>query len=241
MLTDSIGDISRHFCNLLLGFFLPKACVGCGEGGSHFCPSCLAATTTPSTFFCPGCLKSSFQGLPCATCASINPVARLLVAGAYQQPSLRRAIEAFKYQGVCDLAAPLGELLVRYLLHLKHAGMFWTDFSCVIPVPLHRRRLLSRGYNQAELLAFELHKHFGWPVETGKISRDRATVPQVGLPAVRRFLNMRTAFRVHGTLRGADVLLLDDVVTTGATFSECAAVLRDAGTRSVTALALAHG
>jgi len=154
---------------------------------------------------------------------------------------LRRSLEALKYSGVTEVADTLAQLLYRYLVHLQSTGVLVEGFDGIVPVPLHRTRYLFRGFNQAELLAAPISKHFGWPLLGSVIARRRAGRPQVGRGKLQRQRNVRNAFTPLAQVTGRRLLLLDDVVTTGSTLTACAAALRRAGAQSVTALALAHG
>jgi ComF family protein len=153
--------------------------------------------------------------------------------GFYEGP-LRELIHLLKYDGMKPLAGPLGEYLSRALpLDEK--------FDAVVPMPLHWRRRLERGFNQAALLAKHLSRRRRIPV-LNTVRRIRATRTQTGLTNARRRENVRGAFRARRgrPLEGLRVLLVDDVMTTGATASACAAVLKRAGARSVTLLTLAR-
>lgn len=196
---------------------------------------------TQGTFFCPGCLAPSDRGLPCTACVRSAPIAALWVACPLRQPILRQAIEALKYDGVTELAEPLSEILARYLLHLRNSGILLPDFDGIVPVPLHRRKYLFRGFNQAGLLAAAIHRRFGWPLMEGAVIRSRATAAQVGRSRRSRLRNVANAFVAPAPLTGRRLLLLDDVVTTGSTLRACAKALQEAGAASVTALVLAHG
>jgi ComF family protein len=111
----------------------------------------------------------------------------------------------------------------------------------IVPVALHQARLRERGYNQSALLARELARHTGLPVAERTLLRVAPTLPQVGLDAARRAENVRNAFRCgDDSLRGKPVLLIDDVLTTGATLRACAQALLDGGAGAVWALTLAH-
>ena len=142
---------------------------------------------------------------------------------------------------VTEVADTLAQLLYRYLVHLQSTGVLVEGFDGIVPVPLHRTRYLFRGFNQAELLAAPISKHFGWPLLGSVIARRRAGRPQVGRGKLQRQRNVRNAFTPLAQVTGRRLLLLDDVVTTGSTLTACAAALRRAGAQSVTALALAHG
>jgi ComF family protein len=152
--------------------------------------------------------------------------------------ALRRIIHAFKYEGRRTLAPPLGTML-------RDAGApALRDADCVIPVPLHPWRRLRRGFNQAADLA----RHLGPPVVFA-LWRVRATAPQAGLTADARRRNVRGAFRLspllaprtrEAAIEGRVVVVVDDVMTTGATLGACARVLDAAGAREVRLLALAR-
>lgn len=137
-----------------------------------------------------------------------------------------------KYAGMQPIADALGGRLSSAL----PAG---ETFDAVIPVPLHWRRQWSRGFNQSELLARQVARRRGIPVLRA-LRRARATQSQTGLSNTRRRKNVTGAFRVRGSFNGARVLLVDDVMTTGATGSACAAALKAAGAGSVTLLTLAR-
>jgi ComF family protein len=158
-------------------------------------------------------------------------------AGEYDG-ALREIIHAFKYEARRSLASPLGDLL-------REAGAdLLNGASCVVPVPLHPLRRLSRGFNQAADLAAAL------PIPVvHALQRRRMTAPQTGLTAGARRRNVRGAFRlspllrrrvVQTTIAHQIVVLVDDVRTTGATLDACAHVLRDAGAKEVRALTVAR-
>lgn len=146
---------------------------------------------------------------------------------------LREAIHAFKYEGVRVLAGPLGQLLAC----TWQQGNVPVDV--VLPVPLHRARLRQRGYNQSLLLARVLGAETGLPLREDGLTRQRNTRAQVGLSPEQRRANVQDAFVCTApNLHGQRVLLVDDVLTTGATLEACATALLQAGVREVWALTL---
>jgi ComF family protein len=115
------------------------------------------------------------------------------------------------------------------------------EIDAIVPVPLHARRLRERGFNQSALLARELGRHLGRPVVEDVLVRTKVTVPQVGLNAEQRHSNVSDAFRCQSRhLAGQQVLLVDDVCTTGATLEAACVALRQGGAASVWAYTLAH-
>ena len=153
--------------------------------------------------------------------------------GSYEG-TLRELVHLFKYAGV----RPLGRTFGRFL---DQALPRETTFDVIVPMPLHWFKQWQRGFNQSDILAREIGKKWNVPVRN-VIRRKKATRPQAGLTHAKRRLNMSGAFRIPRgrSLAGMRVLLVDDVVTTGATASACARVLKRAGAAQVALLALAR-
>jgi ComF family protein len=150
----------------------------------------------------------------------------------------REAIHAFKFGGRRTLADPLGDLLAG----LGLSALPGAAPDVLVPVPLHPCRARERGYNQALLLARRLERAWGVPVAVDALRRAVATQPQADLDAAARRRNVRDAFAVHSPelVAGRHVLLVDDVLTTGATAGECAMSLRRAGAATVGVLTVAR-
>jgi ComF family protein len=143
-------------------------------------------------------------------------------AGASYEGAVRRAILALKFRGLRRVAEPLGDLLADLCVQ-EHIPV-----DVVIPVPLHAARKRQRGYNQAELLARRCGSRLARPVRSDLLTRVRDTPPQTKLPATERRRNVMNAFTLaqaaHAELSGKQVLLVDDVATTGSTLDAAAAV-----------------
>jgi ComF family protein len=170
----------------------------------------------------------------CALCRlGLNGFDQVYSFGAYEGV-LRKLIHVFKFEGVRTLQRPLGSLLARALPRES-------SFDAIVPMPLHWRRRWQRGFNQSELLAREIGRKWGVPV-FALVRRKRATAPQAGLTSAQRRKNVQGAFEVRKgqRLKGIRILLIDDVLTTGATASACARALKRAGAAQVTFLALAR-
>jgi ComF family protein len=184
-------------------------------------------------------LKAVKERTTCAVDAWIDraPFTRARAAGIYDQ-TLRNAIHALKFKGRVRLAVPLGALLFDTFQHYWATG----DIDVVAPVPLHRLRFRRRGFNQAYLLV----RHWVLPGETAVIRdllvRHRSTAPQTGLDRHQRRMNIKNAFSAGhpGQSAGKRVLLVDDVLTTGATVDACAGVLIKDGAKRVDVLTLAR-
>jgi ComF family protein len=143
-------------------------------------------------------------------------------------------VSQLKYHKRRALARPLAGLM---------AGMQIPDADAIVPVPLFKRRLSRREYNQSALLAAHLSKSTGIPMLLNRLCKIKDTPPQVGLSATQRKKNLKGAFAVRrtGGITGRRILLVDDVITTGATVAECSSALIKAGATEVHAVALAHG
>jgi ComF family protein len=150
----------------------------------------------------------------------------------FYEGALRKLIHVYKYQGVETLARPLADFLVAALPDDQ-------PIDWIVPVPMHWWRKWKRGYNQSDLLAQELSRRTGIPV-VNALRRVRRTPPQAGLSNHERRLNLRAAFSVTRSPRARHVLLIDDVLTTGATASACGSVLKKAGAAGVNVLTLAR-
>ncbi|MBS1828924.1 MAG: ComF family protein [Acidobacteria bacterium] len=150
----------------------------------------------------------------------------------FYEGTLRKLIHLYKYHGVDTLAGPLANFLVAALP--RHQQVDW-----IVPVPMHWFRRWRRGYNQSELLARELSRRTGIPM-LAALRRQRRTPPQAGLSDKERRQNLRGAFAVIESPRNRHVLLIDDVLTTGATASACGAALKLAGASAVQVLTVAR-
>jgi len=157
---------------------------------------------------------------------------------------LETAIYALKYRALQQLAVPLGDWAAGVIgLRRGTAVMFGTN-PLLVPVPLHPSRLRERDYNQAALLARRLAIASAMPLEESALARVRHTGSQVRTHSrVERLDNMKGAFSVAHpeTVADRDIVLVDDVCTTGATLEDCARALKEAGARSVSAIVLARG
>lgn len=181
-----------------------------------------------------GAAGTSEVGL-CGTCTVERPAYDYARSAAVYEGALREALHAFKFSGKRALARPLGDLVVEQCVASLVEGI-----EAVLAVPLARERERERGFNQAALLAQRIAKRLGVPTRPRWLARVRATRPQSDLPAAERRVNVRGAFRASRAVAGRHVLVVDDVLTTGATLGECARALRDGGARCVGVLTVAR-
>jgi ComF family protein len=192
-------------------------------------PSCSACDAVTRAAFCDACREDA----PSAPQPRRLLGVPLIVAGAYVPP-LSTAIVRFKYQGRAELATALSRLLAPSLPSLKLA-----PGTALVPVPLHPRRLATRGYNQAALLAQELAKASRLPCQPRLLARTRETERQVGKARRERLTNADQAFTLRARVLPKRAVLVDDVVTTGSTVRACAQALARGGVELCAVVALA--
>lgn len=219
----------------LLDWLLPPRCGGCRRVGGWLCDRCFRAIRRLEEPLCPRCGRQlAFRNDWCSCRRRLPHLARLRAAAAYEPP-LSAAVHRFKYGGWRALGAPLAGLLAARL------AVDGLPADVILAVPLHGARLRERGYNQSEELARSLRRRLDLKPAKGRLIRVRDTPPQVGLDRIRRLQNVEDAFAWRGPPgSGEPVLLVDDVVTTGATMEACAAALAAAGFGRVSGITLAR-
>jgi ComF family protein len=218
----------------LLDLVFPPSCAVCSREGTFLCADCEADLPRLEPPYCRSCSEPGPRSL-CEWCRSTSQPFDGITAPYRWAGAVPDMVYSLKYRGVRASAPRLAELLVA---HLSTRSI---HPDVIVPVPLHRRRERERGFNQSELLAKGIAKRTGMPMETGVLARTRNTAPQVTMksPEQRRE-NIAGAFECIGDVAGKRVLLIDDVVTTGATVAACSVPLRDAGASSIWVLSLAR-
>jgi len=220
----------------------PIHCLSCGKDGVWFCDECLMKIQPIDFQVCPICEKIiSESGKICSNCQSKRPdLDVLLVSAKYE--NISKIVHLFKYNFIQDLSEPLGKILVKNFLNSK---LPLPDF--LIPIPLHKRRLRWRGFNQSGLLASYLSQNltpnFEIPVLEKALFRKKYTFPQMKLKNFKaRRENIKNAFSVKdiNALKNKTILLVDDVSTTGSTIFECAKILKANGAKKVFGIVIAR-
>ena len=238
----------------LLDLVFPKRCVSCGAFGKYICNGCFSKIEFVEKPICPICQRQAIGGKTHPKCAGKFRLDGLAVACKYKGP-IKFAIRKVKYKWVYDIETVLVDLL---------ASQIWKfdlpQNSALVPVPLHPKRKNWRGFNQAEILAKTMAKKFGVKY-SDLLARIIETKTQVGLTRDERKENVKGAFSLrpfrhpepirsetHGRrlnsgsrIRDKNIILVDDVYTSGATMMEAAKVLKRAGAKSVWAMAVAFG
>jgi competence protein ComFC len=217
----------------------PIYCLSCSMEGTFLCENCSIKLPRVENQLCIACQKPSPFGKTHTECASRNKIDGIISALPYSDPKIAKIIETFKYQFISDLAPKLSQILVNQIKD-SNLGGYFSDFT-IVPVPLHRRRLGWRGFNQAELIAQALAADLKIPIATELVKRSRFTVPQTKLKREQRAENIRDAFETTGNSTQQKYLLVDDVITTGSTLNEIARILKKSGSPEVWAVTVAHG
>ena len=224
----------------VLDVVFPERCVGCdvllSQPRAFFCEECEPGVEEiPS----PACVRCNEPGVHaggiCERCTRRPPKFKFAFAPLEHSGAVARAIERFKYEGHPELARPLGSMLV-----LRSKAFLAQAPDLVVPLPLHAKRYRERGYDQTALLAVEVARTGKLTMRDDALTRVRATSRQVGQSDDERAANVAGAFEASVKVKGARLLLVDDVLTTGATANEAARALLDAGAVEVQVLTLAR-
>ena len=229
----------RNLTRGLIDFVFPSHCYVCNvhlpDPEEYICPGCLDSLALLPEPFCAECKEIKINQEPHRRCNTFSQRAYALLNYDEKTAIL---IHKFKYENRMGL----GEILAGKLaFRLTQVG--FCDFDLVAPVPLYHSRKRERGYNQAELIAKVISSINGWLLSAKILKRIRNTQDQTHLSAPERRENVKGAFKVCGgiDITGKKVLLVDDVITTGATLEECARSLKEDGAKSVSACTLARG
>jgi ComF family protein len=222
----------------LVNLLYPSACPTCSRPTDNlsfapFCTGCwkgIGRYSGPSCRVC-GVPLASVHADRCRNCLEAPPAFSRASSFGIYDATLASAVHHYKFLGIRRLSGPLADLLLFFDA---------TGIDAVVPVPLHPRALKDRGFNQSLLLAHALSKRKKLPLIIDALRKVVDTRPQVGLSAKERAANVNKAFACASTLAGMKVLLIDDVMTTGATVNACSRQLLRSGAASVTVLTLAR-
>ena len=241
------------FKKFVLDLIFPVQCINCNKPNEILCNRCLKTIKPLDLQVCPYCEKSiTLNGEVCNTCLKkFNPpIDRLIVIADYQEKLLSKAIHLFKYKFIKSLSSPLGILMVK---NSQKLTIPTPDF--ILPIPLHPKRLRWRGFNQTELLADILTTNLlpgiKIPVISDLIIRQKHTTPQKKIKKYKdRHKNLDDVFAMNSkfnwtennlpnkTLASKNILIVDDVTTTGATIFKFAEELKKLNPKSISAIVL---
>jgi len=230
--------------NFILDLIFPKQCFGCKREGVYLCQQCFEQIALNEKIFCVFCKKESALGLTCSDCSASSMLNAVWLSADYNNEILQALVHNLKYNYITELSRVLAALLIKYL---EQAGIFKTmglnaSTAILVPVPLHRKRYLARGFNQSALLAEQISEYYKIP-KLDLLERTINTKSQVDLKRGERQQNVKDAF-IYSAKNNLDknkkIILIDDVVTTGSTLTECARVLKQEGFNEIYGLVLAQ-
>jgi competence protein ComFC len=217
-----------------LDLLYPPVCGGCGETGSRWCAECQHRVQILNGTLCEVCgLPQDSDGI-CDTCRAERPHFRVLRAWAVFEDPVRKALHKLKYRR--DIA--LGDALAAHMTDFVKA-LNW-PIDMVIPIPLGRKRMKERGYNQAGMIAKPLAMSLNVHYAPNQLKRRKETRSQINLSSAERRENVHAAFGTGRGVVGKTILILDDVSTTGSTLSSSAEALFSSGAKDVYALTVAR-
>ena len=233
MRTPAIETASKAI-KAVLDFMVPVVCVHCGAEGSLWCDQCMESTPKLTGNTCVKCGERTSENLKlCGDCATLPPPLDRLVPIYRYGGSARSVVHALKYRHVTAIAPAMADTMSAHKFVSK------ANLDCIAPVPAHRDRLRERGYNQASLIGREIADKLQLQFLGDALTKNRATQSQVELTRQQRAMSLRGAFEANYRFDDAHVLLIDDVCTTGNTLMNCAAALKIAGARRVSAIVFA--
>jgi len=242
-----IARTAKRVLTAVLDLVYPVSCAACGAAvldsrGLPLCGECTVKADFAGDMMCPRCgagvMREPEDVVKCPKCYNLSLNFRRAVSlGPYEKP-LGEVVKALKFRGQRQYARPLAERLAAVLRRQD----FTQHIDIIVPVPIHWRRRFRRGFNQSELITGHLGKLLNIPVDGRSLRRIRYTEPQTKLSAEERLKNLKGAFKVRRpeAVEGKQILLLDDVMTTGGTMTECARELRRAGAKVIYAAVVAR-
>lgn len=231
----------------LMDLLFPRACAGCGkevgQESLYLCWDCLARIFVihpPCCRICGDPVEGSVEdNFLCSSCSRKKPFFDIAKSAVRYTGIFQKLLQDFKYHGATWLSHDFASLMLACLrTHLSTA-----DIDIITCVPLYHAKERERSYNQAHLLAKGIVKHFRKPLLHNMVCRTRPTQSQTHLTSSERVANVNNVFAVKkiSRVKSRRVLLIDDVMTTGATVNECSRVLKKAGAEKVLVLTLARG
>ncbi len=221
---------------LIYDLLFPKRCVECQKVGDFVCFDCISRISRIVTFTCHSCGKITQSGQYCKSCRGSVELTGVMVVCDYNEGPTKEMIHHLKYSGFLELSEILGELLVE---RIKKSGK--SNFI-VVPVPMDQKKENERGFNQSELIARYISKKLGFKGGLA-LSKIKKTKSQMKLKRSERLRNLENAFECEDIrlIKNQNILLVDDVMTTGTTLNECAKELRRHGVKQVWGAVVAKG
>ena len=213
--------------NFLLDILFPIHCLGCKQEKSLLCQSCLN--------------KIPIQGQYKPNTHNLDKV---ITALDYRHSLVKKAIKSCKYSPFAySVLKDLCSLLIKLLKQSPESICYLTKNNFIlIPIPLSKQKTAIRGFNQAELIARELANEFNWPLNAKLLKKVKNNLSQTNLTREQRIKNVQDVFKItKGQASPKNIILVDDILTTGATLYQAAKTLKQAGAKKIWAIVLAKG
>jgi len=229
----------HDFFQFWLDCLFPKQCFVCQNEGEYLCSACFDKIELAQNkcFICNK--ETQCQGI-CQSCQEQTAIDALIIATPYDNNVAGKIVEALKYNYLEETVQPLVDLLDKQIKLQELEPLIQN--KVFVPIPLHKKRYLARGFNQSELLARALALKYKGIIRIDLIKRKRFTRQQAKLTRRERLDNIKEAFVLNGSMgRVKEIVLIDDVITTGGTMAEAARTLKQAGVEKIIAVAICHG
>jgi competence protein ComFC len=233
----------RRVRDFLADILFPRSCVLCGKEGDWICYDCLTAIEIVEYQYCPFCKTRVFQEGTCFKHRS-KKLKGLFFATSYHDNTIQKLIKKYKYPPFLkELSFYFTFLIITYLLASENKIILKDkEDSLLVPIPLSKRKMKWRGFNQSQEIARQLSDYLNIPCCSENLVKTKKTLSQTGLKKKEREKNVRNSFKIknHQLVDNKRIFLVDDVVTTGATMEEAARILKEAGAKEVWGIALAR-
>ena len=267
-----MSNYPQQVFNWILDVIFPKTCLGCGKftrstdstpsTGSgqasspqassgratdfdYVCRKCFGEIELKNSLECIGCKRQTRLGFTCTFCDKSNEVDQLIITADLSDTLVEKMLKTYKYKFIQSMALPLSMLIRRRIKKLLSGGFsLFEDNPLLIPVPLHKRRLNERGFNQAELLAKSMADTYHVVYNNNVLIRVTNPKHQAEIKKKEeRLENVKNNFAVtdRALIRGRTIVLIDDICTSGATLNECARILKENGAKRVIGFVIARG
>ncbi|MBT4722181.1 ComF family protein [Candidatus Falkowbacteria bacterium] len=230
----------RRLWHKVLDYVFPKNCLGCEREGEYLCSSCFDKMEYLDRFSCFICNSGAFESGICPDCQDKTGIDQIIVATKYSDNLAGKLVEELKYSYLEDIADSLGTVLVN---QIEKKGLRTTiENKTIVPVPLHKKRFAERGFNQSEIILKNLINRYSLKLRKDLLIRQKSTAQQAKLERAERFSNLKDAFSANDKNSiPKEIILFDDVLTTGATFTEAVSALKKSGVERVVCLTVCHG
>jgi ComF family protein len=230
--------------NFAIDLLFPRFCINCQKEGEWLCEDCMTLLDIKDVVNCPVCLARVEDFKVCSRCKNKTNLSGLLWAVSYQNTLAEKIIRQFKYEPFLrELSRSLAYIIISHLSLIEANKNNFLQNFVLVPIPLHKKRLKWRGFNQAEEIAKHIGSHFNIPILNNVLIRQKETKNQAELDKEERKENITKVFAVKNPelIFGKKIFLVDDVYTTGSTIQEATKTLKQAGAKEIWGMVVARG